>query len=340
MSGLTLEDIARQAGVSRSTVSRVVNGHPGVREDVRRRVLGVVQATGYHPNAAARTLASQRSRMIGLVLPRTVSALFTDPYFPHLTHGIAQACNQADYTLGVFLVSSKDDEEKVFPRLARRGYLDGLLVQTGRIGDQLIERLVSSHMPLVILGRPFHTQGVSYIDVDNVSAARHAVAHLLRLGYARIGTITGPADNTTGLDRLEGYRKALAERGHSVDEALVCEGDFSEASGYYAMRQMLPARPTAVFAASDIMAIGALRAIREAGLRVPGDIALVGFDDLPLASRAEPPLTTVRQQVVPFGMAAVDVLIDLIENDLTPPRRVIMDAELIIRESCGAHHRR
>ena len=336
MTGLTLEDIARQAGVSRSTVSRVVNGHPNVRADVRQRVLEVVQETGYHPNAAARTLASQRSRTIGLVLPRTVSSFFADPYFPHLTQGIAQACNQSDYTLGLFLVGSDEDEEKAFPRLSRRGYLDGVLVQTGQVGDQLIERLIHSEMPLVIIGRPFHSDGVSFIDVDNLDAARNAVGHLVRLGYQRIATITGPANNTTGIDRREGYLRALAERGRTVEEALVAEGDFSEASGYYAMKRLLPAKPDAVFAASDVMAFGGMRAIREAGLRIPEEIALVGFDDLPQASRSEPPLTTVRQQVVQFGMSAVEVLIDVIDNGVTPPRRIVMATELIVRDSCGA----
>jgi len=339
VTGLTLEDIARQAGVSRSTVSRVVNGHPNVRADVRQRVLEVVQETGYHPNAAARTLASQRSRTIGLVLPRTVSSFFADPYFPHLTQGIAQACNQSDYTLGLFLVGSDEDEEKAFPRLSRRGYLDGVLVQTGQVGDQLIERLIHSEMPLVIIGRPFHSDGVSFIDVDNLDAARNAVGHLVRLGYQRIATITGPANNTTGIDRREGYLRALAERGRTVDEALVAEGDFSEASGYYAMKRLLPAKPDAVFAASDVMAFGGMRAIREAGLRIPEEIALVGFDDLPQASRSEPPLTTVRQQVVQFGMSAVEVLIDVIDNGVTPPRRIVMATELIVRDSCGAQRR-
>ena len=339
MTGLTLEDIARQAGVSRSTVSRVVNGHPNVRADVRQRVLEVVQETGYHPNAAARTLASQRSRTIGLVLPRTVSSFFADPYFPHLTQGIAQACNQSDYTLGLFLVGSDEDEEKAFPRLSRRGYLDGVLVQTGQVGDQLIERLIHSEMPLVIIGRPFHSDGVSFIDVDNLDAARNAVGHLVRLGYQRIATITGPANNTTGIDRREGYLRALVERGRTVEEALMAEGDFSEASGYYAMKRLLPAKPDAVFAASDVMAFGGMRAIREAGLRIPEEIALVGFDDLPQASRSEPPLTTVRQQVVQFGMSAVEVLIDVIDNGVTPPRRIVMATELIVRDSCGAQRR-
>jgi LacI family transcriptional regulator len=336
VSDLTLEDIAKKAGVSRSTVSRVVNDHPHVREEVRKRVWEVIKSTGYHPNAAARTLASQRSWMIGLVLPRSVSSFFIDPYYPHLTQGIAQACNQYDYTLALFLVGTKEDEEKIFPRVSRRGLLDGILVQSGHIGDRLIDRLVNSNIPLVIAGRPFHSNGVSYIDVDNVNAAYNAVNHLIRLGYKRVGTIAGPDNSTVGLDRKAGYLKALDEQGWPVDESLVAEGDFTEMGGYHAMQQLLAANPDAVFAASDLMAVGAMRAVRDAGLGIPDDVAFVGFDDLPLATLSNYSLTTVHQPVVEFGIKAVETLIDLIENGIKPARRIIMETELIIRDSCGA----
>lgn len=340
VSNLTLEDIAERAGVSRSTVSRVVNDHPNVREEVRQRVWEVIRVTGYHPNAAARTLASQRSWMIGLVLPRSVSSFFTDPYFPHLTQGIAQGCNQHDYTLSLFLVSSKEDEEKIFPRVSRPGLLDGIIVQSGEIGDQLIDRLIDSNMPLVIAGRPVQPSDVSYIDVDNVDAARRATQHLIELGYQRVATIAGSNNTTVTIDRREGYVKALTEAGRVVDRSLMAEGDFTEAGGYAAMQTLLPVQPDAVFAASDIMAIGAMRAVREAGLSVPEDIAFVGFDDLPLALHGNPRLTTMRQPVHQFGIKAVETLLDLIENGLHPARHVIMDTELIIRDSCGAAARK
>ncbi|HEX2979746.1 MAG TPA: LacI family DNA-binding transcriptional regulator [Anaerolineaceae bacterium] len=340
MPDLTLEDIAKQAGVSRSTVSRVVNEQPNVREDVRKRVLSVIQATGYHPNQAARTLASQRSWMIGLVLPRSVSSFFADPYFPRLAQGIAQACNQHDYTLALFLVGSQEDEDKIIPRVARKSFLDGILVQSGQDNDRLVDRLVASDVPLVVAGRPFQTDRLSYIDVDNVNAAYNATSHLIRLGYKRIATITGSPNSTVTIDRKEGYSRALVERGRQVDPALIVEGDFSEEGGYYAMRQLLSAHPDAVFAASDIMAIGAIRAVSEAGLKVPEDVAVIGFDDLPIASPNNFQLTTVRQPVYQLGYQAVEILIDLIENGICPPRRVIMGTELIVRDTCGASRRK
>lgn len=340
MPNLTLEDIAERAGVSRSTVSRVVNDHPNVKPSVRKRVLDVIQSTGFQPNAAARTLASQHSWMLGLVLPRSVTSFFSDPYFPRLTQGIAQACNQMDYTLGLFLISTQEDEEKIFPRVSRKGLLDGILLQSGQVGDLLIDRLLTSNIPLVIAGRPFHTNDVSYIDVDNVQAAYSAVNHLIGLGYQRIGTIAGPHHSTVGIDRLQGYRKAFAEADRSMDESLIVEGDFTEAEGYSAMQELLEAKPDAVFAASDIMAIGGMRAVREAGLRIPEDVAFVGFDDLPLATLVDPQLTTVHQPIYQLGFKAVELLISLIENGVTPARRVILDTELVIRGSCGASLRK
>jgi LacI family transcriptional regulator len=337
---LTLEEIARLSGVSRSTVSRVINQHPNVSEDVRNRVLTVIQETGYHPNLAARTLASKRSWMLGLLLPRSVSSFFADPYFPRLTQGVAQACNQYDYTLGLFLIGSKEDEEKIFPRVSRKGMLDGILIQSGQIGDQLIDRLVISNIPVVVIGRPFYSKDVSFIDVDNISGAYNAVSHLIRLGYQRIGTITGLPGSAETMDRVEGYQKALLERGRNVEGELIAEGDFTEAGGYYAMQKLLPAKPDAVFAASDLMAIGAMRTVREAGLKIPEDVAFVGFDDVAIATYADPQLTTIRQPIVRFGFNAVEILIDLIENGIEPARRIIMETELIIRDSCGASRRK
>lgn len=337
MSTLTLEDIAKRAGVSRSTVSRVVNHHPNISAKVRKRVRAIIEETGYRPNAAARALVSQRSLTIGLVLPHTVSALFGDPYYPLLIKGISKTCNQLEYMLAFFLASSKEDEELIFTRIQDRGLLDGVLVQSGHHGNlQIIDQLVESQTPVIVIGRPFEPEKVSYVDVDNVNAAYKAVLHLLRLGYQRVGTITGPLQSTAGMDRLEGYRQALTSFNRQVDQKLIVEGDFTEQGSYTAMRTLLAQKPDAVFAASDVTAIGAIRVIREKGLRIPEDIAIIGFDDIPIPTLSSIQLTTVRQPVEELGAAAVELLIDLIENGVNPIRHKIMDSELVVRTTCGS----
>jgi LacI family transcriptional regulator len=212
--------------------------------------------------------------------------------------------------------------------------LDGVIIQSGEMGDTLIDRLAHSNMPMVVAGRPHHPEQLSFVDVDNVCGAYTAITYLCKLGYHRIGLISGPTTSTAGTDRKIGFEKAIRDHGLESDEHLFVEGDFSEASGYDGMKQILAARPEAVFAASDAMAYGAILAIRAAGLRVPEDIAVVGYDDLPMATLANPQITTISQPIFPFGVRAVELLVDLIENGPTPPRQVIMETRLVVRGSC------
>jgi LacI family transcriptional regulator len=334
MGKLTMEQIAKLSGVSRSTVSRVINNHPNVKPHVRQRVMEVIAETGFHPNPAARSLASQRSGIIGLVIPRAVQSLFTDPYYPRLMQGVAQACNANDYTLSLFLFHTEDEEQKLYPRVLRTRLMDGLIVSASQIGDPLIPQLINNGVPFVMVGRPHDSPSVSFVNVDNAAGVYTATSHLIRLGYKRIATITGPLNTTVGLDRRQGYLDALNDRNRSIDERLIVEGDFTELGGYAAMQRLIPHQPDVVFVASDTMAFGALRALREAGLSVPENVAVVGFDDLPTSALAAPPLTTIRQPIRRVGAQAVETLIDILTNGPEPPRRIILSTELIIRSSC------
>lgn len=336
MTTLTLEKVAELAGVSRSTVSRVVNGQTGVKADVRERVMSIISQTGYQPNMAARALASNRSGIIGVVIPHALSTLFADPYFPRLLQGITQASNAHDLTLTLFLFHTEQEEEKIHARLLTAGFLDGVLIASSHFSDPLFPHLIDYEMPFVVVGRQDRYPQASFVDVDNFNGGYAATSHLLRLGYRRVAHITGPQNMVAGVDRLAGYRQALSDRGRAFDPDLVAEGDFTEAGGYVAMQRLLSARPDALFAASDQLALGAWRAIREVGLRVPGDVAIVGFDDLLPSGTTRPRLTTIRQPVQRSGVEAVNLLLDIIENGLMPPRRVILDTQLVIRESCGA----
>ncbi len=330
--GYTLEDIARMAGVSRSTVSRVLNHHPHVRPEVRERVWEVVRRVGYQPHAAARSLATQKTQIIGLIIPEAVSTLFADPFFPLLITGITDACYQHGYHLMLSLFTTPQQEAELSTQLLGGGYLDGVILASTRLDDPLIERLLSGRIPFVLIGRHSDPR-VNYVDVDNVAGARMAVDYLLRQGHRRVATITGPLNMAAGQDRLEGYKQALQARHLPVDEALIVEGDFTEQGGMAAMRRLLALaeRPTAVFAASDTMAIGAIKAIKDAGLRVPDDITVVGFDDIPQASYLDPPLTTVRQPIAQLGKTAVHILVDLIRYGAERTQRVVLATELVVR---------
>jgi len=313
-----------------------VNKPDSVSPALRARVQKVIEETGYHPNVAARTLASRRSNIIGLLIPNVTQFVFADPYYPTLIEGISRACNLNDLTLALFLLHSADEQDKIYQRALGIGLLDGLIVTADKIVDPLIPEIIARQIPAVYVGRPPDASRTSFVDVDNVAGAYLATSHLLRLGYQRIATISGPQNSTVGLDRREGYLKALQERGREIDPCLMSEGDFSRDSGYTAMRQLLPQRPDAVFVATDTMALGAIQAIQEAGLEIPGDMAVIGFDDLPLAAQADPPLTTIRQPVRYTGLLAVQILIELLETALQPPRHIILPTELVIRATCGA----
>lgn len=334
----TLEEVARLAGVSRSTVSRVINNHPHVRSETRERVWQAIHKSGYQPHAVARSLVTKRTQIIGMVIPEAVTTLFTDPFFPILVRGATNACNAHRYQLMLSLFAASADQQEMYQHFLRSGYLDGVIVASASVDDPLISDLLRDQVPFVSVGR-HPNRRVHSVDVDNVGGARMVVEHLIRLGYRRIATITGRSDMTAGQDRLEGYRQALEAHSIPVEQGLVVEGDFTESSGMVSMQRLLSASPSAVFVASDMMAIGALKALRQAGRQVPQDIALVSFDDIPIASAIEPALTTVRQPIERMGSMAVEVLLSLVESspeEEAPVHRIVLPTELVIRTSCGS----
>ena len=332
---LTIRQIAKLAGVSRSSVSRVINDHTNVSPELREQVQRVIAETGYHPDPIARSLSNRRSHIIGLVIPLAIRSLFEDPFFPRLMQGISQGCNSHDYTLSLFLFHSEEEERELYHRISHNRLLDGFIITATRTGDPLIPELLASEIPFVVHGKHENPR-VSFVEVDNESGAYTAVSHLVREGHQHIALITGPSTSLAAEDRKQGYLKALRERRVPVDESLTTRGDFTETSGYEAMQRLLPHKPDAVFVASDTMALGAMRALREAGRKVPDGIAVVGFDDLPQATTADPPLTTVRQPIQRAGALAVEMLIDILENGAEPPRHIILPTELVIRASCGS----
>ncbi len=332
---MTLDEVARLCGVSRSTVSRVINNNPNVSAPTRHKVLRVIQETHFEPNLVARSLAAGRTRMLGLLIPRAVTTLFHDPYFPTVIQGVASACNAHEFSVMLWL-AEPEYERRMARQVLNATLADGVIVASAQLDDPILAALMDHHRPFLVIGRHPSSEQVSYVDVDNRAGARLAVNHLIGLGRRRIATIAGPQNLAPGIDRRLGYEDALAQAGIAHDPRLVREGDFTDESGYAAMRELLPQRPDAVFAASDIMAIAAMRAIHEAGMQVPADIAVVGFDDVDLAARANPTLTTIRQPVHQSGVIAAETLIQLIDEPQCAPRQIILPTELVVRASCGA----
>jgi LacI family transcriptional regulator len=328
---MNIEEIARLSGVSRSTVSRVLNDDPRVHELTRQRVHAVIERFNYQPNLAARRLAGGRTHILGMVIPMGVGRLFADNFLMSLTQNIALACNRFNHSLMMW-VADPDYERRTIHQVLSNKFLDGVIVASSLLEDPLLEVLSTESVPFIVIGR-HHTQ-VSYIDVDNITSSAQVVAYLFRLGYHRIATIAGPHNMIAGEDRLKGYKAGLEQCAIPFDPELVAEGDFTEESGYQAMLRLLAVGPQAVFAASDSMAFGALRALQERGLRVPDDVAVVGFDDVPAAANAHPPLTTVRQPVQRMGDVAAETLITLIENPNIPLRQIVLPTELVIRATC------
>lgn len=325
----TLEAVAARAGVSRATVSRVVNGSDTVNPKIRAVVLRAVEELGYIPNPAARSLVTQRTGSIGLVVSEPLARVFSDdPFFSLVARTVSQELEAADRQVVLLIPSSPAGQMRVERYVAGR-HVDGVILLSQHGSDPLPAALLRTGVPVVSHGRPVSTAKPPYCDVDNVGGARSAVQHLLDRGRRRIATITGPLDMSAGLDRLAGYRELLSGTGR---RSLAAIGDFTRESGAAAMSQLLEDDPglDAVFAASDLMATGALHALRRAGRRVPDDVAVVGFDDIDAARYTDPPLTTVRQPIAEVARAVVGMLLTGAGDGAEP---VIFPTELVVRDS-------
>lgn len=332
---MTIKEIAALAQVSRSTVSRVLNNDPDVSENTRVRVKQVIEKINYHPNIAARRLAGGHTGVIGLLMPMGVSTLFSDPYFSLIVQGVASASNSVDHTVVLWL-AEPEFERRTIGQFLHNHIIDGAIIASNLIDDPLLKALTDSDLPFILIGRHPASAEVSYVDVDNQNAAFEMVSYLARTGFSQIATITGKLDMIAGFDRLAGYKQAMRHYNLPIQQKMIIEGDFSEQGGYNAMMKLLPAQPEAVFVASDTMAMGAIRAAHECGRRVPEDISIAGYDDMPFAASSNPPLTTIRQPVQQCGAIAAQTLIDMIDRPSATHHHIILPTELVIRSSCGS----
>ncbi|MFE9678495.1 LacI family DNA-binding transcriptional regulator [Streptomyces sp. NPDC006259] len=331
----TLEEVAAHAGVGRGTVSRVINNAAGVKASTRRAVQQAIAELGYVPNLAARSLAGRGADAVALVMTEPDWRQFAEPFFSEIVSSLGDALADTGMQLLLTLVRSGDDRRR-FLEYARGGRVDGVLLMSVHADDPLPDMLAEARLPTVLLGRRSGEEYVSHVDADNVGGARTAVSHLLERGRTAIATITGPSDMYVARCRLRGYHEALALAGVEAKPSWVAEGDFTEESGRQAMARLIERHPEidGVLAASDTTAAGALQALRAAGRRVPEDVAVVGFDDFPLAQRTTPRLTTVRQPLEEIGRAMVRLLLEEMEEQTAVAwRHVILRTELVVRES-------
>jgi len=332
----TITDVASEAGVHPSTVSRVLNGHAGstIRPATRERVLAAADVLGYRPSALARSLRLQRTLTLGMLVPD-----ITNPFFSSIIKGAEDAARERGYNLILCNSEDQPEREAAYLRLLRERQVDGVLIASSQMADETIEGLRADSFPFVLVNRAAQDGEDLAVVVDNHAAAVEVVAHLAALGHRRVGHIAGPQNTTTGRDRREGYEAGVRAHGLAHEPALVVEAEaFSEDAGDRALGIMLagPARPTAIFAANDLIAVGMLQRLRRIGVRVPDDLSIVGFNDIPLAGLLEPALTTVRVPQLAMGVAGAHLLIDRLEGRPIGEIRLTLPTELVIRASSAA----
>ncbi|AYN41166.1 LacI family transcriptional regulator [Streptomyces dangxiongensis] len=336
----TLEEVAARAGVGRGTVSRVINGSPRVSDVTRAAVEAAVAELGYVPNNAARALAANRTDAIALVVPEPETRFFAEPYFSDMLRGVGSELSDTEMQL-VLIFAGSDRERRRLAQYLAAHRVDGVLLVSVHADDPLPDLLARLEIPAVISGPRSAAESLTSVDSDNYGGARSAVEHLLSRGRRRIAHITGRPDVYGAQRRVDGYRAALRDAGHAADERLIETGDFTEEGGRRAMTVLLDRHPDldAVFAGSDVMAAGARQVLREAGRRVPDDIALVGYDDSAIARHMDPPMTSVRQPIEEMGRAMIDLLLTDIA-DRRPAasrgldrRQAVLPTELVTRAS-------
>lgn len=330
----TLKDVARRAGVSISTVSHVINRYSDIPAETQDKVWDAVRALDYHPNALARNLVSRRSHLLGLVVPGWAG--MRHPFLYAVVCGVAESVTDTDF--GLTLSVAEDDERSwhIQARRWREQRLEGLIAMGIAEDHPVAKAILDSGIPAVLVDTVLEGPRVSWVKSNDVEGAASAMRHLLNLGHRRIAYIHGIGGKICE-ERMEGYRQELAEAGIPFDERLVEVGDFTKLGGYRATNRILAREsPTALFSSSDLMAFGAMDCLRDRGLRLPEDVAVIGFDDIDAASHVTPALTTVKQFGDRMGRAASDTLLQLVKGKSVRPQPVLVETELVVRHSCGS----
>lgn len=332
---VTIKDVAERAGVSPSTVSRVISDSPRISEKTKEKVRQAMKELGYHPNAIARSLVNKTTKTIGIVMPRSAEHVFLNPFFPEALRGIAKCAHDEEYCLLLTTGNTEKEQMESLNSIVFGGRVDGLILMYSRVNDAILHKVMELNLPFSMIGRPYNDENINYVDNDNVKAAYEATNFLIKKGHRRIGLINGSLNLVVSLDRFEGYKKALIENKIKLDESLLTSSDFVQQGGYDCMKIILsnPNPPTAVLVTDDLMAFGAIRAARELGFKVPHDISILSFNNIPLAEHATPPLSSVDINAYKLGFEAARLLIDEIMGKNKEKQKIIVETKLMSRKS-------
>ncbi len=337
---MSLQKIAKLSGVSKSTVSRVINNDPNVSPRTREKVLAIIEEQQFQVNPVARALASHHSKIIGVVIPNEIGVLFdTSFYFPTILRGVSQATHDRDYAMLLMIGHDSEDDIRFARRIVRNQIMDGLIIVSPTIGHPIVRELIDAESTFISADRIEHeTWDANFVTVENIESSRQAVSHLINLGRRRIAILPGDPRIIDSLDRLEGYKVALENAGIPYDPDLVVPTNYGYDTGYESMRDLLNSDVEfdGVYASQSTLAVGAVNAILDAGLRLPEDISLIAFDDLADAMNPRIGISTMRQPVLEKGYQLADTLIDLIEGKVSAPIQRFLPTELVIRETCGS----
>lgn len=336
----TMETIAKRVGVSKMTVSRVLNNHPYVSEKIRKRILGLMKELKYRPNLSATILSRRSSRTLGLILQFYNNNVLSTHYLMQVMHGVEQTLDNYGYNLVLFsrIIPKRKHYEDITGWYFS-GLVKGFIIIAPPKNSELVKTLIKEDATFVVVSARTDYKNMSYVDADNTAGAYTATEHLIKLGHTRIALLSGPDDSENANEREAGFRKAMADYDLKINRSFMAKGEFEQKTGYRNMMKMLrgSSRPSAVFAANDLMALGAMQAIREKGLRIPRDISIVGFDDIDLAQSAEPPLTTIHQPSKMLGELAAEYLVNYSKEKGTPPIQRVLDVSLVVRNSTAKY---
>lgn len=335
---VTIKDVARLAKVSPSTVSRVISDNSRISEDTKKKVNEAMKELGYHPNAIARSLVNKSTHTIGVIMPKSAHLSLANPFFPEALRGISARANKKGFFVMLSIEDNEMDKHYNIENIVRAGVVDGVVMLYSRLEDETFNMLKDNKFPFVVVGKPVNGNAnkVNYVDNDNIGAAYEATNYLIDKNRNSIGLITGPLNLLVSLDRLEGYKRALTDRKIPFKPDFVKESDFSEDGGFNSMESLLNSRdcPKAILATDDLLALGAIKAIKKAGLKIPRDISIISFNNIPAAEFLSPPLTSVDINPFELGYEATELLFQCLENRKSSCQARIVPTKLIERESC------